>query len=95
MAATATCPSVNTYPGTCLHAHTHTRPQLSSPKDLCVCPDGLRDPHDHTHTSTKGHWDIQIPNVFMNTLGTCAATRLPLLLVPSLLHVAILLVAGS
>lgn len=58
MAATATCPSVNMYPGTCLQ-YTHRCPQSSvRPKTRVYAQVGSETPHDHTHarihTNGKG-----------------------------------------
>lgn len=70
VAVTATCPSVNTYPGTCSHTHTHTGPQSSIHTNIHVYAQTGSETNTtiHTHMTTKGHLDIQIPDALMNIL---------------------------
>lgn len=84
MAATATCPSVNTYPGTgtcslsLSHTHAHTRTHTHTHR----CPQSLirtkihvsartgSETHTttHTHINTKEYLDIQTLDALRNTL---------------------------
>lgn len=99
VAATATCPSVNTYPGTCSHTRTHRCPQSLICTKIHVYAQTGSETHTTTHTHIHkykgilGHTTTRCPWEY--TQGTCAATCPPLLLVPSLPHVGILQVAGS
>lgn len=100
VAATATCPSVNTYPGTCSHAHTHTDAlrALFAQKFMCMPRQAQRPTQPYKHTQIqRDTWTYKYQTPLRIHSGTCAATcpPHPPLLVPSLPRVEILQVAGS